>query len=105
MTVPAFTLNARFADQRSSRIGSGSRTVPFGIATITVIPSWGTNEPPGENRASDPSCSATAHGSVEPRLPWKHATRWMAPGARTVTSARTMDASHSCPIAFQYSSS
>ena len=57
-TVPAivrpFTLNARSADHRSSRIGSGSGTAPFGIATTTVSPSNAESSRPGRNEASDP---------------------------------------------------
>ncbi len=103
--VPPFTLNARSADHRSSRIGSGSGTAPFGIATTTVIPSKAESSRPGRNDASEPSLDARAHGSVEPSYPWKHVTRWIVAGAVTVTRARSIGACHSSPIAFQNSSS
>ena len=63
--LPPFTLNARSAVHRSSRIGTGSGTAPFGIATTTVNPSKGAELATGPERGAEPSSSARAHGSVD----------------------------------------
>ena len=105
--VPGFTLKARSAAQRSSRIGWGSGTTPFGMRDDHRHPLEGQERSSRrESTPRDPSNSATRTGSVEPWLPWKHVdaldpspararsrrpSRWVPPIRR--------------PIAFQNSSS
>ena len=98
--VVALASKARPNVQRSSRIGFGGGTTPFGIATATVMPLNG-NRSLCANDAVDPSVVALSHGRVEPNEPWKHAVAVIAAGAWTETVAWSMITAHSCPIAFQ----
>jgi len=71
---------------RSSRIGLGGGTAPFGMPTTTV------RAPPGEmvlcaNVAVVPLLVALPHGRVDRSGPLKHATCVMSAGASTVTLA------------------
>src|SRR4029450_10109256 len=73
--------------KRSSRIGFGGGTAPFGIATTTVkAPLGGMSL--WVNVAVVPPLVALAHGSVDRRGPPKQATCVMSAGASTETVAR-----------------
>ena len=69
------------AVHRSSRIGTGSATAPFGIATTTVSPSEGSSSDRAERgrRTRRPSPSARLRRL---RGPWKQVTRWIVAGRR-----------------------
>jgi hypothetical protein len=90
--------------KRSSRIGFGGGTAPFGMATTTV------NAAPGAmsscvNVAVVPLLSALAHVSLDSTGPLKHPTRVISAGAWTLTVARSIGTVHPGPIALRNSSS
>ena len=90
--------------KRSSRIGFGGGTAPFGIATTTVkAPAGGMSL--WVKVAVAPLLDAPAHGSVDRRGPLKQATCVMSAGASTVTVARRIGTVHPGPIALRFSSS
>src|SRR5205814_9823684 len=90
--------------KRSSRIGFGGGTTPFGMAATTVRAAAGGMSP-WLNVAVGPLLVALAHGSVDRRGPLKQATGVMSVGASTVTVARWMGTVHPGPIALRFSSS
>ena len=100
---------ARNADpsvNRSSSIGTGSGTAPFGIATVTVIDSNGKSPDGGAvNVAVSPVTAADPHGAPEPNAPAKQLTREIATGAWTVTFAASIGTVHAPPMTSQNSSS
>src|SRR3989440_11771306 len=73
--------------KRSSRIGFGGGTAPFGMPTTTVRAAAGGMSL-CVNVAVAPLLVALAHGSVDRRGPLKQATRVMSAGASTVAAAR-----------------
>ncbi len=83
-------------------------TVSGGSATTTDI-AWNAGRFDSANRASPLpfSCliSAESHGTVEPTIPWKQATRVIGSGPVTCTFIWPIGCSHWSPIAFQNSSS
>src|SRR6266498_4062103 len=88
--------------KRSSRIGFGGGTAPFGMATTTV------RAPLGGmllwvNVAVVPPLVALAHGRVDRRGPLKHATCVMSAGASTVAVARWIGTVQPGPIALRFS--
>ena len=97
-------MNARLNAHRSSRIGVGSGTAPFGSATTTVNASLARSSGV-ENVASLPVVEDFAHGSVERTGPAKQAMRVGACGARTTIEVFSIGTAHSGATMFQYSSS
>src|SRR6476661_869446 len=86
--------------KRSSRIGFGGGTAPFGMAVTTVrAPAGGMSV--WVNVAVAPLLVALPHGSVDRRGPLKQATRVMSAGASTVTAARWIGTVHPGPIALR----
>jgi len=54
-----------------------------------------------ENVAVESLAEATLHGRLEPKGPAKHATRWTAAGARTLTDTESTGTGQLEPRAFQ----
>src|SRR5215207_10884320 len=88
-TVTGVSENAAVRLKRSSRIGFGGGTAPFGMATTTVMAALGGMSS-WVNVAVVPALVAPAHGSVDIRGPLKHAIRVMSAGAVTRAVARSM---------------
>ena len=105
------TRNADATLKRSSRIGFGAgTTAPFGIPTVTVMPSWGASAKPGKtsaaaNVAVSPVAVAEPHAWNDPYGPCEQFTPVISAGACTVTFAAAIGTGHSTPIAFHTSSS
>ena len=99
------TANASSSVRRLSRSGFGSGWIaPFGRPTTIVSPAPAPSAV-WPNTAVEPDADASAHGSVLPSGPAKHATLVMSAGASTRTDAVSIGTVHSWPIASQNSSS
>src|SRR5215207_10428943 len=86
--------------KRSSRIGFGGGTAPFGMAVTTVMAALGGMSL-WVNVAVVPPLVALVHGSVDRSGPLKHATCVMSAGASTVTVARWIGTVQPGPIALR----
>ena len=105
------TRNADVTVKRSSRIGFGSgTTAPFGMPTVTVMPSWGPSARPAKTSAAvkvavSPAAVAVPHAWNDPNGPCEQFTPVISAGACTVTFTAAIGTGHSTPTAFHTSSS
>src|SRR5262249_56923589 len=97
LAVTGVTENAVARLKRSSRIGLGGGTAPFGMTTTTVMAAWG-GMLLWVNVAVVPLLVALPHGSVERRGPLKQATCVMSAGASTVALAPPSSAGPPGPL-------
>ena len=90
--------------KRSSRIGFGAATAPFGSPTVTVMFEYGPSIL-AVNVAVSPFDADDAHGSVAPYRPVAHPTPVIAADACTVAVVASVNTGQLTPLTFQTSSS